>query len=349
MQEEISYVWVTKGDSIPHKEKTHGMLNIVNTAQKNPNSQINVYVDSEKKQISYTLPPNIDKPKNIKFIPVSHLVTECIIKALENKHNPKFIDDSYQLYLLEMKDGHPAYAGNFIKLLALYKGGFVSDIGVIYDREMFLGVKNIGENYKPEKFIDDKFHITSPVSLCFSSDSHNESVRKAIIEMNGIYKDSFNLFIEEEKNSASERLKWCFCEDKKQELSKLFDEISKLKPNKDNIMECVKLDLELGIKLQDDAYGVALGFGTIAFKIPKDKLHHKMSHLSGVSCFEEDRQDTIKNNQKLEEEAPGSSKKTSDSKTEQQYVFQVGPNRSSSAPAFQHRYCKEKRDIKSFL
>ena len=45
MNDNISYVWVTKGDSIPHTEKTHGMLNVINTAQQNPDSKINVYIE----------------------------------------------------------------------------------------------------------------------------------------------------------------------------------------------------------------------------------------------------------------------------------------------------------------
>ncbi len=42
-----------------------------------------------------------------------------------------FAERTYCLYRAEMKYGKPAYAGNFIKFLALYiSGGFVSDIGV---------------------------------------------------------------------------------------------------------------------------------------------------------------------------------------------------------------------------
>jgi hypothetical protein len=267
MNDDISYVWVTKGDSIPHTEKTYGILNIINTAQQNLDSQINVYVDSEQKQISYTLSPNIEQPKNIKFIPVLHLVEECKNKALKNKHNSKFIDEAYQLYLLEMAHGHPAYAGNFIKLLALYKGGFVSDIGVIYGENIFLDIQGNGMI----KTNDDKFHSATPPVLFWSSDNEINSVLQAIKDINSSYNGEglLRMF----KNMiAGNGEKYTTL---KQNISKIYHKHGN---SATSFIQSAKLCLDLDLKLQDLIYGDVIGRFSKTYCFPK-QINHKMSHL----------------------------------------------------------------------
>ncbi len=300
MNDNISYVWVTKGDSIPHTEKTHGMLNIINTAQQNRNSKINVYIDSEENQISYTLPPNIEQPKNIKFIPVSHLAKECINKAQKNNHNPKFIDEAYQLYLLEMEHGHPAYAGNFIKLLALYKGGIVSDIGLIYNEKIFLDIQG------KIKTNGEKFHSATPPVLFWSSDKQSNSVLTAIKTINSGYTDEdllsmFSAVIQgtQKKDRILEKIKEIYKD----------GTLEKNQSNAALFIKSAKLCLEVGVKFQDMIYGSTIGeYGETYCYLPLDTINHKMSHLTATPNYNDNNKLLTSNNSNLEEFSKGPQK-----------------------------------------
>ncbi len=305
--DDISYVWVTKGGSIPHKEKTHGMLNIINTAQKNPDSQINVYIDSEQNHISYTLRPNITQPKNIKFIPVSHLVTECIIRAKINRHNPNFINEAYQLYFLEMEYGHPAYAGNFIKFLALYKGGFVSDIGAIYDKKIFSDLKClplVGRIING--LIDYRFHYATPSVLLWSSENQNETVYEAIKYMNNYYQNrdlslscfEENIDILENKKIKNEIYKiYAY-----NPISKQYNVHNNYEYNAISAIKSGKLALNTGYKFQDNGYSGAISFGNECVKIEPSKINHKISHLT-ASIYNNSKTRISNDNERLEENA----------------------------------------------
>lgn len=347
--DDISYVWVTKGDSIPHEEKTHGLLNIINTAKQNPDSTINVYIDSEQNQISYTLPANINQPKNIKFIKVSELIEQCKIKAKYKKEDSDVIDDAYKLYLLEMEHGHPAYAGNFIKLLALYRGGIVSDIGVVYDEKTFsdlkdLKIKNIidikkGFLYNLKGlfgvFKDDKFHIAE-APLLWSSEKQNKSVYQAIKCINDHYKNgaSLGIFLKNiDKISFDvEKVKLI-----KEEIYSIYGR-SHYQSHSKNIKNAVpaiksgKLALEIGYKFQDKGYGFALGNNSItSCLLPPMLLNHKISHLD-KDFYHASAEYTYEASKVVEKSVPRSNiARTSSLNKAKKYVIPTVPKRRGSA------------------
>lgn len=189
----ISYIWVSNRDgtsTIPSTESSHGIQNIINTANRNPTRTINVYVDNirHRSALNIELLPHQAIPRNVQFVAANELLSECKKLAVRNKHDTKIFDDIYGLYLGEMKYGKPVFAANCVKFLALYKGGVVSDIGVPYNRAQFHNLikevplfKREGKYGFPIFQIDDRFHVATPPVLFYANPKrHSRSVYNAL-------------------------------------------------------------------------------------------------------------------------------------------------------------------------
>ena len=160
MSTTVSYVWVNNSakenepNEIPSFEEGHGLRNIIANANKTPNAKHVLYVDRLTNGET-TFDANIKLPSNVEFKTVDSLFEECEALVKENKEGfvkyiaeynktlgeayipeiddldgEKLIANMREIYNAEMQYGKPAFAGNAVKLLSVYKGEIMCDIGV---------------------------------------------------------------------------------------------------------------------------------------------------------------------------------------------------------------------------
>lgn len=160
-----SFVWANSSkqenedNEIPCSEQGHGLLNIIDNAQKAPEANFILYLDRLNAGKT-TYKPDIKLPKNVNFKSVDSLFTDCHGLMQENKvsGHGQLMKTMREIYDAEMKYGHPAFAGNVVKLLALYKGGMVSDIGVKYKGRTLEDINNFSKGKgleRSDRFVKD--------------------------------------------------------------------------------------------------------------------------------------------------------------------------------------------------
>lgn len=281
----LSYVWVTsKNNSLPSEESSYGTQNIVNTALKYPNYQINIYVDSIDDTIKYSLKPNTKMPPNIKFIPVRQLIDKCKQKIKESKQGDddileekiKTIDNAYFCYLAELKYGKASYAGNFIKILGAYlqDEGFICDIGVQYNEETFSCLVNMESQY---------YSIVDPAAILWSGENSRNMVYNTINDLSSFYLEEGDELISDiEEMIKDDQI---FSLERKKQILEDVERIRQKFTNKveffvnastyflDNVPERL-------FKLQDNIYSFALqGKVKTRLTLEMKDINHKLSHL----------------------------------------------------------------------
>ena len=80
----LSYIWVSnkEGDAeVPCTEITHGIQNIIRSAEKNPDFTVTLYYDKTTDgELSFRLKPGQELPKNLQFVHVNELFIELFKK-----------------------------------------------------------------------------------------------------------------------------------------------------------------------------------------------------------------------------------------------------------------------------
>lgn len=152
---QVSYVWVNNNakknetNEIPCTEEDHGLKNIIANAIKTPKAKHVLYLD-RLTDGETTFDSSIKLPNNVEFKTVDSLFEDTSALMKENKveNHEQLIANMREIYEAEMKFGKPAFAGNVVKLLAIYRGGMVTDIGVGFGERVVNDLNNYERNLR---------------------------------------------------------------------------------------------------------------------------------------------------------------------------------------------------------